>query len=246
MKLAEVLMNADPKIIVALDIETKKQAEEVVSKLDPSLCRLKVGKSLFTTLGPEWIKYTHSLGFDVFLDLKFHDIPFQVACSCREAAKLGIWMVNVHALGGSKMMQAAREAVDKQQQISGNKTILIAVTLLTSHSQTDLADLGLSGTVEENVLRLAELSKSAGMDGVVCSAQEVPKIKMNLGKEFLCVTPGIRLANQSKDDQVRVLTPKDALKAGSDYLVMGRSILESAEPNQVLAHILEDVENELV
>ncbi len=240
------MMNSEPKIIVALDVESKQEAQQIVSQLNPSLCRLKVGKSLFTSLGPEWVHQAQALGFDVFLDLKFHDIPFQVASSCRDAAQLGVWMMNVHALGGIKMMKAAREAIDSYHQKTNRRPLLIGVTLLTSHSEEDLKEIGLSGTLNENVLRLAGNCYEAGLDGVVCSAQEASQIKATFGKEFLCVTPGIRLKDQNRHDQIRVLTPVDAVNAGSDYLVMGRAILESSNPNQVLPHIIEDINNELV
>lgn len=239
-------MNSNPKIIVALDLETKEQAETIVSKLNPALCRLKVGKSLFTSLGPEWVKVIQNLGFDVFLDLKFHDIPFQIASSCRDAAHLGVWMMNLHALGGTKMLKAGKEALDAHQQKTGKRPLLIGVTILTSHSEADLTELGLTGSINDNVLRLAGLCHKAGLDGVVCSAQEAAQIKNNFGSDFLCVTPGIRLKDQSHHDQVRVLTPLEAVKAGSDYLVMGRAIVESADPNQVLSQVIEELKHELV
>lgn len=240
-------MGSSAKIIVALDLETKEQVKMLVNRLDPTLCRLKVGKSLFTSLGPEGVKYLQNLGFDIFLDLKFHDIPFQIASSCRDAARLGVWMTNLHALGGFKMLKAGREALDEYQHQTGNrKPLLIGVTILTSHHESDLIELGLSGSLNDNVLRLAELCYKAGLDGVVCSAQEVKQIKQNFGSEFLCVTPGIRLKGQNRHDQVRVLTPGEAIKAGSDYLVMGRSIVESLEPNQILAAAIEEIKHELV
>lgn len=239
-------MQTNSRIIVALDMETQQQAEQVVKKLDPALCRLKVGKSLFTTAGPQWVSSIQSLGFEVFLDLKFHDIPFQVGNSCAAAARLGVWMVNVHALGGLTMLQAAREAVDAIADKTGHKPLLIGVTLLTSHGTKELAEIGLKGTIEEHVIRLAAHCHTAGLDGVVCSAFEVPKIKSQFGKDFICVTPGIRLAQQAHDDQTRVLTPQAALNAGSDYLVMGRSIISHPNPNEILQKLNKADFNELV
>lgn len=233
------------KIIVALDLKTKDEAEAIISKLDPSLCRLKVGITLFTELGPQWVESIQAKGFEIFLDLKFHDIPFQVAGACRNAAKLGVWMINVHALGGLKMLKAAKEAVSLHQKQFNKGPLLIGVTLLTSLSEEETQAFGLTGTVEENVLRLAGLCYEAGLDGVVCSANEVKAIKETFGEKFLCVTPGIRLPGDNKHDQTRVLTPQRAVKLGSDYLVMGRSITEDSVPNAKLQLINEGIANEL-
>lgn len=222
------------QIVVALDFENMNDAIDLVDKLDPSLCRLKVGKEMFTHFGPDFVKTLHTKGFDVFLDLKFHDIPNTVAKAVTAAAELGVWMVNVHASGGTKMMQAAKAALAPY----GNKApILIAVTVLTSMSEDDLIDLGISKTPEEQVNFLAGLAHNAGMDGVVCSAQEAIMLKQNYGKDFQLVTPGIRTIDSSTDDQKRIMTPKKAIDSGSDYLVIGRAITKSADPIETMKAI---------
>lgn len=225
-------MSNSPKIIVALDDHNPAALEALIHQLDPHLCRLKIGKTLFTQSGPELIRQLHKKGFEIFLDLKFHDIPQQVAGACKAAAELGIWMVNVHALGGLAMLKAAKEGVEEAQ--IERKPLLIGVTLLTSLSANDIQSLGIQGTPTEAVLRLATLCKEAGLEGVVCSAQEAPLIKATLGKSFLCVTPGIRLSNENKHDQKRVVTPTQAILGGSDYLVMGRSITQDDFPLEKL------------
>lgn len=232
-------MVVQSKVIVALDIESQQELENFISQLSPSLCRLKIGKTLFTRLGPEWVKSLQHQGFEIFLDLKFHDIPQQVAGACREATRLGVWMVNVHALGGLAMLKAARQAVDECE--TKNKPLLIGVTLLTSLSATDLALLGMHEPLENIVIRLATLCHEAGLDGVVCSAQEALAIKAALGSDFLCVTPGIRLQGDAYQDQKRVLTPSDALLAGSDYLVIGRSITHAASPMDTLYKVNQSI-----
>lgn len=232
-------MSYSPKIIVALDDHNPQALESLLNQLDPHLCRLKVGKTLFTQLGPEFIRQLHKKDFEIFLDLKFHDIPQQVAGACKVAAELGIWMVNVHAFGGLAMLKAAREGVDSAQV--GKKPLLIGVTLLTSLSANDIQSLGIQGTPTEAVLRLAALCAEAKLDGVVCSAQEAPLIKATLGKSFLCVTPGIRLSNESKHDQKRVVTPTQAILGGSDYLVMGRSITHGDSPLEKLQTIHQSI-----
>jgi len=221
----------DPKVIVALDYPTADAALQMARRLNPELCRVKVGKELFTVAGPEVVKQLMAQGFDVFLDLKFHDIPNTVAAAVRVAAQMGVWMVNVHASGGSRMMRAAREAVDG---VPNNTTHLIAVTVLTSMSPEDLKETGVDKTPLAQVLYLAELAKQSGMDGVVCSAQEASAIRQQLGEEFLLVTPGIRMPGDSVGDQRRVVTPQDALQNGSSYLVMGRSITGAHDPISVL------------
>ncbi len=233
--------NANSKVIVALDFEDKVQLHNLISQLDPAHCRLKVGITLFTSLGPEWIKELHQKGFDVFLDLKFHDIPQQVSGACFEAANLGVWMMNVHALGGLAMLQAAKIAVDRAAKHLKRKPLLIGVTLLTSSSETEIKQLGLQGDVDDIVLRLATLCFEAGLDGVVCSAKEVAHLKRHFGKDFLCVTPGIRLPEDDKHDQQRIMTPTMAVQEGSDYLVIGRSITHSQTPQKVLTHINESL-----
>lgn len=223
----------NPRIIVALDFAAQADALALVAKLDPKLCRLKVGKELFTAAGPVLVGKLHERGFEVFLDLKFHDIPNTVASACKAAAKLGVWMVNVHALGGRRMMEAAREALEG----AAKRPRLIAVTVLTSMGQADLNELGIPGEPRETVLRLAQLTQASGLDGVVCSAQEAALLRQQLGAGFCLVTPGIRPAAASQDDQVRIVTPAEAIRLGSDYLVIGRPITKAADPLQVLQQI---------
>ncbi len=225
----------DPKVLVALDFADADSALEFVARLQPDLCRLKVGKELFAVAGPEFVKQLVAQGFDVFLDLKYHDIPNTVAKAVQAAAKLGVWMVNVHALGGRKMMTAAQQALQELQM--ERKPLLIAVTVLTSMEQQDLAEIGLQGTPKDNVLRLAQLAQSSGLDGVVCSAQEAAEIRQTIGDDFCLVTPGIRPAGSDVNDQKRIMTPKDAMQAGSSYLVVGRPITKAEAPIDVLKSI---------
>jgi orotidine-5'-phosphate decarboxylase len=228
---------SDPKIIVALDYPTEAKAYELIDQLDSNLCRLKIGKEMFTLLGPAFVEKVQSKGFEVFLDLKYHDIPNTVAMACQAAASLGVWMMNVHASGGRRMMEAAAEAVANTQ----NKPHLIAVTVLTSMSQDDLLELGIKESPAEQALKLAALAKSSGMGGVVCSAQEASRMQQQLGNDFLLVSPGIRPAGSKADDQRRIMTPVDALKAGSDYLVIGRPITQSDDPLGVLRTINSEI-----
>ena len=223
----------DPKIIVALDYADADSALHLVNQLDPALCRLKVGKELFTAAGPQFVEKLTRSDFGVFLDLKFHDIPNTVAKACAAASNLGIWMLNVHASGGLEMMQAAKQAVDN----STGKPLLIAVTVLTSMNQETLHQVGIETELTAHVLNLARLTKQAGLDGVVCSAQEAQMLRSNLGDDFCLVTPGIRPANASKDDQSRIVTPADALRLGSSYLVIGRPITKAADPLAALQAI---------
>lgn len=218
------------KIIVALDYAEQAPALRLLEQLDPAQCRVKVGKQMFTLFGPAWVEKLQKAGFEVFLDLKYHDIPNTVAEACRAAASLGVWMVNVHALGGERMMAAARQALD---QCTGPAPLLIAVTLLTSMSAEETHSLGL-GQPEALVLKLAALAKNAGVQGVVCSAHEARALKAQCGKDFLLVCPGIRLPEDDSGDQSRIMTPDAALNAGADYLVMGRSITQAKNPKQVL------------
>lgn len=227
-------------IIVALDVPTEQAALELVSCLRATDCKLKVGKELFTRAGPAFIEKLHQLGFDVFLDLKYHDIPNTVAKACQAAAELGVWMVNVHAWGASQMMLAAREAVDKYQQ----KPLLIAVTVLTSLQQADLAELGIQTTPQDMVLRLAKLAQNNGLDGVVCSPQEIQLLREQLPRDFQLVTPGIRPAGSAKNDQKRTLTPAQALQAGSNYLVIGRPITAAPAPLLALQNIIAGLRSE--
>lgn len=224
----------DQKVIVALDYDTRSEALAFVDKIDPSSCRLKVGKEMFTLFGPEFIRELHRRDFSVFLDLKFHDIPNTCAKAVRAAAELGVWMVNVHASGGERMMLAAREILEPY---GNERPLLIAVTVLTSMEQIDLTGIGINLAPEQHVLRLATLTKNAGLDGVVCSAQEASALKQHLGSSFKLVTPGIRPIGSAIGDQKRIMTPVQALEAGSDYLVIGRPITQANNPDQVLAEI---------
>ena len=224
-------------VLVALDYPAIDPALALAGKLDPSLCRLKVGKELFTRCGPAIVEQLQALGFEIFLDLKFHDIPNTVAGAVRAASELGVWMVNVHAGGGRRMMEAAAEAAAN----ASRAPLLIGVTVLTSMSADDLAELGYSESPAERVLRLAELTADSGLDGVVCSAQEAPALRDARGADFKLVTPGIRLAGDAAGDQRRVLTPADALAAGSDYLVIGRSITGAADPLAALERVHQEI-----
>lgn len=216
-----------PRVIVALDYPDAASALAITERLSPDLCRLKVGKELFTRAGPEFVKALVARDFDVFLDLKFHDIPNTVAQACKAAAELGVWMVNVHAQGGRKMMVAAREAL---ATYSDRRPLLIAVTILTSLNQDDLAEVGLQGSPADNVQRLAALVHECGLNGVVCSPQEVAGLRDRLGAHFQLVTPGVRPAGAAPDDQKRVMTPGEAVRAGSSYLVVGRPITQAQDP----------------
>ncbi len=223
----------NPRIVVALDYAEAASALQLVERLDPSLCRLKVGKELFTAAGPQLVEKLIAKDFGVFLDLKFHDIPTTVQKACEAASRLGVWMLNVHASGGTAMMQAAREGVAK----SGRQPLLIAVTVLTSMNQSALKEIGVEDELQNQVLRLASLTKQAGLDGVVCSAQEAQLLKKQLGADFCLVTPGIRPKTASLDDQSRVVTPAQAIGWGADYLVIGRPITQAADPSQALQAI---------
>jgi orotidine-5'-phosphate decarboxylase len=224
----------DPKVIVALDYDNQTDALEFVDRIDPHSCRLKVGKEMFTLFGPQFVRELHQRDFSVFLDLKFHDIPNTCSKAVKAAAELGVWMVNVHASGGERMMSASREILEPY---GANRPLLIAVTVLTSMEQIDLTGIGLNVTPQEQVLRLAMLTKNSGLDGVVSSAQEAAILKKSLGKEFKLVTPGIRPSGSAAGDQKRIMSPRDAIVAGSDYLVIGRPITQAANPDMVLAEI---------
>lgn len=224
----------DPKVVVALDFDKKNEAMSFIDRINPSDCRLKVGKEMFTYFGPEFVKQLSNKGFDVFLDLKFHDIPNTVAKAVAASADLGVWMVNVHASGGTKMMVKAKESLEGY---GSDAPLLIAVTVLTSMGREDLLGLGINKTPEEQVLKLAGLTKESGLDGVVCSAWEAEKLKSEMGKEFKLITPGIRPVGASVDDQKRIMTPPEAMNVGVDYLVIGRPITKAADPQQVLQQI---------
>ncbi|ABM18123.1 MULTISPECIES: orotidine-5'-phosphate decarboxylase [Marinobacter] len=228
----------DPKIIVALDFPSQNPALALADQLDPAKCRLKVGKELFTRSGPDLVKALQSRGFDIFLDLKFHDIPNTTSAAVAAAAELGVWMVNVHASGGEKMMVACRERLES---FGNDRPLLIAVTVLTSMSDEDLAGIGIASSAEAHVSRLATLTKNSGLDGVVCSAQEAPRLKAEQGSDFQLITPGIRPLTADKGDQQRIMTPTDALKAGSDYLVIGRPITQAPDPLAALESIHAEV-----
>ncbi|MCE7639874.1 orotidine-5'-phosphate decarboxylase [Vibrio fluvialis] len=224
----------DQKVIVALDYDNQADALAFVDRIDPASCRLKVGKEMFTLFGPEFVRELHKRGFSVFLDLKFHDIPNTCSKAVRAAAELGVWMVNVHACGGERMMKASREILEPYGK---DRPWLIGVTVLTSMEQSDLAGIGLDVEPQQQVMRLSTLTKNSGLDGVVCSAQEASMLKSSLGQEFKLVTPGIRPAGSEVGDQRRIMTPYEAVQAGSDYLVIGRPITQAAEPAKVLAAI---------
>jgi len=227
------------KIIVALDYADAASAMALVERLDPALCRVKVGKELFTAAGPELVRALAARGFEVFLDLKFHDIPNTVAAACRAAAGLGVWMLNVHASGGRRMLSAAREALLDLPQ----RPLLIAVTVLTSMSAEGLNETGVAGVPADQVLRLARLTQACKLDGVVCSAQEAALLRAELGADFRLVTPGIRAAGSEAGDQRRVMTPAEALRAGATDLVIGRPITGAADPLAALKQIQSDIQN---
>lgn len=226
-----------PKIIVALDFQDAGEALRLATRLDPQLCRVKVGFELYVAAGPTIVESLQQLGFDVFLDLKFHDIPNTVASACRAAATLGVWMVNVHASGGIRMMQAARLALDA----FAAPPLLMAVTVLTSMDSTDLQGVGVTRTAEEQVYELAVLAQSCGLNGVVCSAQEAAGLRRGLGSDFVLVTPGIRPEGADNDDQKRVLSPMEAIKLGADYLVVGRPITRASDPLAILHSIVDSL-----
>jgi orotidine-5'-phosphate decarboxylase len=225
-------MITSPRIVIALDYHAEKQVLSLVDQLSPQECRLKVGKELFTACGPTLVKQLVARGFDVFLDLKFHDIPNTVAQALKAARDLGVWMVNVHACGGARMLEAARTA------LSGTEDpLLIAVTVLTSMDQDDLNQTGITAPMEQHIAHLAGLAAAAGLDGVVCSAREAKMLSTQFGTQFCLVTPGIRPAGSDTGDQSRVVTPVEALRLGSHYLVIGRPITHAADPVLALQHI---------
>ena len=228
------------RIVVALDFPSMDQALAMASQLNPSLCRVKVGKELFTRSGPAVVESLQRLGFEVFLDLKFHDIPNTTAKAVAAAAEMGVWMVNVHASGGRKMMEAARNELEKT---AGKKPLLIAVTVLTSMAAEDLLQIGLEIDPQDQVQRLALLAQQSGMDGVVCSAQESALLRAQLGETFTLVTPGIRPTGSDAGDQRRIMTPAMAVAAGSDYLVIGRPITQAIDPCKILQQLLAEIQD---
>ncbi|WP_338556171.1 orotidine-5'-phosphate decarboxylase [Erwinia sp. E_sp_B04_7] len=222
-------------ILVALDYNDRAAALAFVDRIDPQSCRLKVGKEMFTLFGPQLVKELHQRGFEVFLDLKFHDIPNTAAHAVAAAAELGVWMVNVHASGGARMMTAAREAL---LPFGKDAPLLIAVTVLTSMEASDLKDIGIDASPADHAERLARLTQNCGLDGVVCSAHEAMRFKQALGHDFKLITPGIRPAGSEAGDQRRIMTPQQAQQAGVDYMVIGRPITQSANPEATLKTIL--------
>jgi orotidine-5'-phosphate decarboxylase len=224
-------------IIASLDFSNATAALACADQLDPTLCRVKVGKELFTAAGPAMVEALMQRGYEVFLDLKYHDIPNTVAGACAAATRMGVWMINVHAAGGRRMLEAAADAVAKNTVTGRDKPILVGVTILTSLSAAELPEIGLAADVDAAVTRYAALAHSSGLDGVVCSAQEAPAMKRAHGQSFVLVTPGIRLADDAVGDQSRVVTPVDAIGMGSDYLVIGRSITAAADPGAKLRAI---------
>ncbi len=235
MNSAKLVVPADPKVIVALDFSSQFETLAFVDNIDISQCRFKIGKQLFTSTGPELVQKLVTRGCELFLDLKFHDIPNTVERACKAAADLGVWMLNVHALGGGRMMDAARAG------LGDSATRLIAVTLLTSSDQDEMAEVGLAGTPDALVMRLAVLSKEHGLDGVVCSAREAIALRRKFAEDFFLVTPGIRLKTAVADDQKRTVTPGQAIENGASYVVIGRPITQAKDPAAVLEHINEQL-----
>lgn len=230
-------MPSSSRLIIALDFASAEQALAFVASLDPQQCKLKVGFELFVAAGPALVQALTARGFDVFLDLKFHDIPNTVASACKAAAALGVWMLNVHASGGVKMLTAAKQAL----QDVANPPKLLAVTVLTSMDQAQLQSIGINRDPAAQVQHLAQLAANCGLDGVVCSAQEAVMLRQTLGNDFLLVTPGIRPAGSEQGDQSRVMTPAQAHAAGVSYIVVGRPITQAADPLAVIAQINADL-----
>jgi orotidine-5'-phosphate decarboxylase len=229
--------SSDSRIIVALDYPQRDKALALVDSLDPSLCRLKVGKEMFTRFGPGFIEILRGRGYELFLDLKFHDIPNTVAAACDAAADLGVWMMNLHALGGRRMMEAARERLETRK----HRPLLVAVTILTSLTDEEIHEIGIPDGSAQSVSRLAKLTQQSGLDGVVCSPREASMLRGDLGDDFLLVTPGVRSKQAIQDDQRRVMTPADAIEAGSSYLVVGRPITGANDPVQALQSINQEI-----
>jgi orotidine-5'-phosphate decarboxylase len=230
-------MNVIPKLFIAIDQNDINKAKDLIQKLSPEICGIKIGKELFTVCGPEIIEWSQAKGFKIFLDLKYHDIPNTVEKACYAASEMGVSILNVHALGGKDMMLAAKEGVDK----SNNNPYLIAVTLLTSMDARALKEIGLTSSVSDQVLNLAINTGQAGLDGIVCSAKDIPIIKNKLPENFLYVTPGIRLNNSAKDDQKRIATPFEAIEMGSNILVIGRPITQAINPEAVIKEIIKEI-----
>ena len=225
-------------VIIALDFPDERRTLDFCAQLSPELCRLKIGKELFTASGRSLVEKLINKGFDVFLDLKYHDIPNTVASACRVAAQMGVWMVDIHASGGRRMMEAAANASAQES----HKPLLIGVTVLTGMEQSDMAEIGINDKIENQVLRLAQLAYESGLDGTVSSAQEAALLRRHIGDDFVLVTPGIRLTKNNNDDQRRIMTPTEAIAAGSSYLVIGRPITQAEDPLAVLAQINRDIQ----
>ncbi len=236
-----------PRLIVSLDTPEVAVAREIIHEVSHFGVRFKIGPELFLRAGPEWVEKIVRQGASIFLDLKFHDIPNTVEAACRNAAHLGVWMCNVHALGGAEMIRRARGGLEEASAASKKqRPLLLAVTLLTSHGEGALAEIGLSGPPAGHVLRLAQMAQDAGADGVVASAQEAALLREKLGKDFLIVTPGIRPAGAGADDQSRIATPEAALRAGASFLVVGRPITQAPKPAIAARLILQEMEKALV
>ena len=230
-------MRKKTKIFVALDKSTIKETKKLIQSLDSKYCGVKIGKEAFTLGGPKLIEWTQKMNYEVFLDLKFHDIPNTVKNACKVAADLGVSIINVHSLGGIEMMRAGKDGVKS----SNNLTKIIGVTLLTSHNQKNLTEIGIKNSIAYQILKLAKNTAKAGLDGIVCSAIDISIIKKELPKEFIYVTPGIRHENAKKDDQERIISPKGAILAGSNILVIGRPITLSKSPNEKLKEIYKEI-----
>lgn len=229
-------MNPKP-LLIALDYNRSADALALAAQLSPDLCRLKIGKELYTREGRQLVEALQGIGYDIFLDLKYHDIPNTVAAALRVAAEMGVWMVNVHASGGRKMLETAADALARYRQ----PPLLIAVTVLTSLGDGELREIGIDEPLAAHVARLTALAASSGLNGVVCSAHEAGAVKAVHGRDFLTVTPGIRPAGSSADDQTRTMTPAAALQAGSDYLVIGRPVTRAEKPAVALADIITSI-----
>lgn len=230
-------MNQIPKLFIAIDQNDINKAKDLIKKLSPEFCGIKVGKELFTVCGPEIIEWTQAKGFKVFLDLKYHDIPNTVEKACFAASEMGVSILNVHALGGKEMMLAAKKGVTK----SSNNPYLIAVTVLTSMDQNAIKDIGFNSSVNDQVLKLAKSASQAGLDGIVCSAKDIANIKNELPEKFLYVTPGIRLRNNAEDDQKRIVTPAEAVKIGANILIIGRPITQAVNTKKILSEIIKEI-----
>ena len=226
------------KIIVALDFDSSSRAVDFVDNLDPESCRLKIGKELFTAAGPHLVEALIKKNFDVFLDLKFHDIPNTVGSAVKVAAELGVWMLNLHISGGSAMMKSAMDAI---HSLEGRKPIVIGVTVLTSISSVELSEIGIGSDLKEQVVKLARLAYQSGLDGVVCSAEEAKLLRNSMPADFILVTPGIRREQDAVGDQKRVITPSQAIRNGSDYLVVGRPITHATSPSAALAAFYSEI-----